>query len=133
MNTGHIENWGTEANVAYRFNARWQANANYSWLHMENPVLAAPEHKLYTGVNYHQGRWTAASGMQYIRGLYTSVTQGQEKQETFVLWNLNISYRLCNFASLFVKGENLLAQRYEINAGYPMPKATFMGGVNVNF
>ena len=34
---------------------------------------------------------------------------------------------------IFVKGENLLAQRYEINAGYPMPKATFMGGINVNF
>ena len=32
-----------------------------------------------------------------------------------------------------VKGENLLAQRYEINAGYPMPKATFMGGINLNF
>ena len=133
MNTGHIENWGTEATVAYRFNARWQADANYSWLHMEHPVLAAPEHKLYVGANYQQGRWTAASGIQYIRGLYTSVTQGQEKQETFVLWNLNISYRLCNFASLFVKGENLLAQRYEINAGYPMPKATFMGGVHINF
>ncbi len=133
VNTGHIENWGTEATVAYRFNARWQADANYSWLHMEHPVLAAPEHKLYVGANYQQGRWTAASGIQYIRGLYTSVTQGQEKQETFVLWNLNISYRLCNFASLFVKGENLLAQRYEINAGYPMPKATFMGGVHVNF
>ncbi|WP_308551171.1 TonB-dependent receptor [uncultured Mediterranea sp.] len=133
VNTGHIENWGTEATVAYRFNARWQADANYSWLHMEHPVLAAPEHKLYVGANYQQGRWTAASGVQYIRGLYTSVTQGQEKQETFVLWNLNISYLLCNFASLFVKGENLLAQRYEINAGYPMPKATFMGGVHVNF
>lgn len=133
VNTGHIENWGAEATVAYRFNARWQADANYSWLHMEHPVLAAPEHKLYVGANYQQGRWTAASGVQYIRGLYTSVTQGQEKQETFVLWNLNISYRLCNFASLFVKGENLLAQRYEINAGYPMPKATFMGGVHVNF
>ena len=133
VNTGHIENWGTEATVSYRFNARWQANANYSWLHMEHPVLAAPEHKLYVGANYHQGRWTASSGVQYVRGLYTSVTQGQEKQETFVLWNLNIGYRLCNFASLFVKGENLLAQRYEINAGYPMPKATFMGGVHVNF
>ncbi len=133
VNTGHIENWGAEATVAYRFNAHWQADANYSWLHMEHPVLAAPEHKLYVGANYQQGRWTATSGVQYIRGLYTSVTQGQEKQETFVLWNLNISYRLCNFASLFVKGENLLAQRYEINAGYPMPKATFMGGVHVNF
>lgn len=133
MNSGKIENWGVETNIAYRFNARWQANANYSWLHMENPVLAAPEHKLYAGISYRQGRWTLTSGMQYIKGLYTSVTKGQEKQESFVLWDLNASYRLCNFASLFVKGENLLAQRYEINAGYPMPKATFMGGINVNF
>ena len=38
-----------------------------------------------------------------------------------------------SFRYLFVKGENLLAQRYEINAGYPMPKATFMGGINLNF
>ena len=37
------------------------------------------------------------------------------------------------FANIFVKGENLLAQRYEINTGYPMPKATFMGGINLNF
>jgi iron complex outermembrane receptor protein len=26
-----------------------------------------------------------------------------------------------------------LAQKYEINLGYPMPRATFMGGVSVNF
>ena len=31
------------------------------------------------------------------------------------------------------EGENLLAQRYEINDGFPMPKATVMGGVNINF
>ena len=56
-----------------------------------------------------------------------------EQQDSFVLWNLRGNYRLCRFANLFVKGENLLAQRYEINAGYPMPKATFMGGINLNF
>ena len=57
----------------------------------------------------------------------------KEKQESFVLWNLRANYRLCSFADVFVKGENLLAQRYEINAGFPMPKATVMGGVNINF
>ena len=35
--------------------------------------------------------------------------------------------------TLWVRGENLLAQRYELNLGYPMPRATFMGGVSVNF
>ena len=28
---------------------------------------------------------------------------------------------------------HMLAQSYEINLGYPMPRATFMGGVSVNF
>ena len=133
MNSGKIKNWGIEANIAYRINAHWQTNANYSWLHMENPVLAAPEHKLYAGIGYQQGRWAMNSGIQYINGLYTSVTQGKEKQESYVLWDVNASYRLCKLATLFVKGENLLAQRYEINAGYPMPKATFMGGVTLSF
>lgn len=47
QNSGGIENWGAEANVGYQFNPVWSVMANYSWLHMENPVLASPEHKLY--------------------------------------------------------------------------------------
>lgn len=131
LNSGEIENWGAEANIGYRINSHWNVNANYSWLYMENPVLAAPEHKLYAGADYTSGRWGISTGMQYIKGLYTSVDSKQ--QENFVLWNLRGSYRLCPFANIFVKGENLLAQRYEINAGYPMPKATVMGGVNLSF
>lgn len=136
LNSGEIENWGIETNLSYRINSHWNVNANYSWLHMENPVLAAPEHKLYAGADYTSGRWGISTGLQYVKGLYTSVivnNRGSEEQDNFVLWNLRGSYRLCPFANLFVKGENLLAQRYEINAGYPMPKATFMGGINLNF
>ena len=133
INSGEIENWGLETNIGYRMNSHWNVNANYSWLHMENPVLAAPEHKLYAGVDYTSGRWSVSTGVQYVKGLYTSVIQNNEKQDSFTLWNLRGNYRLCRFANLFVKGENLLAQRYEINAGYPMPKATFMGGINLNF
>ena len=55
QNSGEIENWGAEANVGYQFNPVWSVMANYSWLHMENPVLASPEHKLYGGVNFRKG------------------------------------------------------------------------------
>lgn len=131
VNTGDVKNWGIESNVTYRINTAWTASANYSWLKMKYPVVAAPEHKLYAGIDYSCGKWNISTGAQYIRGLYTSVDP--EIQETFVLWNLRGSFRLCNFAEVYLKGENLLAQRYEINAGYPMPRATFMGGVNLNF
>ena len=132
VNSGDIENWGLEANAAWRINPRWSVNANYSWVHMENPVISAPQHKLYAGADFHQGRWAVSTGVQYVKGLYTSVG-ADATTEDFVLWNVRASYRLCPYASLFVRGENLLAQRYEIMAGYPMPKATFLGGVNVSF
>ena len=132
VNSGDIENWGLEANAAWRINPRWSVNANYSWVHMENPVISAPQHKLYAGADFHQGRWAVSTGVQYVKGLYTSVGT-DATTEDFVLWNVRASYRLCPYASLFVRGENLLAQRYEIMAGYPMPKATFLGGVNVSF
>ena len=69
QNSGEIENWGAEANVGYQFNPVWSVMANYSWLHMENPVLASPEHKLYGGVNFRKGRWSASTGIQYVKGL----------------------------------------------------------------
>ena len=112
-------------------NASWLLSANYSWLHMKYPVVAAPEHKLFAGVDFTKGKWMVSTGVQYIDGLYTSVSP--VSKENFVLWNLRGSYQLNRLASVFVRGENLLAQNYEINAGFPMPRATAMGGFNLKF
>lgn len=68
----------------------------------------------------------------YIAGLHTSAGNSETK-ENFCLLNVSATYRLSPVVSLWLRGENLLAQRYEINQGYPMPKATFMGGVNLTF
>ena len=132
FNSGEIENWGVELTSAYRLDAHWDVDANYSWLHMEHPALAAPEHKLYAGITFRDGRWNVATGVQYVKDLYTS-TSGSGTTEDFVLWNARASYRLCRFASLYVTGENLLSHSYECMQGYPMPRATFMGGVDIRF
>lgn len=132
QNSGRIENSGVELQGAYRINRYWSVDGNYSYLHMKNPVIAAPEHKLYVGANLSCGRWNVSSGVQYIAGLYTAVG-GDESKEDFVLWNLSASFCISQWLDIWVRGENLLAQRYEINAGYPMPRATVMAGVNLNF
>lgn len=131
QNTGKINNVGFEFQTAYRINNHWSVDANYSFLHMENPVVAAPEHKLYAGAVFSQGRWNLSTGIQYITDLYTS-TDPVVKEE-FCLWNLRASFRILKWLDIWVRGENLLAQKYEINAGYPMPHATVMGGININF
>ena len=71
MNTGKIDNAGVEAQAAYRISEAWSVAANYSYLHMENPVIAAPEHKLYTEAGFARGRWSVTTGVQYVAGLYT--------------------------------------------------------------
>lgn len=104
---------------------------NYGYLHMKNPVIAAPEHKLYAGVVFTRQKWIVSTGVQYVAGLYTSVNP--DRQEHFVLWNLRGQFNVNRWVGLWARGENLLAQRYDINAGYPMPKATVMAGINLNF
>ena len=130
QNSGEIINKGIEFQLAYRIDRNWSVDANYSYLDMKNPVVAAPEHKLYAGASFSYGRWNVSTGFQYIGKLYTQTEP--VKTEDFILWNLRASLRVNSWLEIWGRGENLLAQRYEINAGYPMPKATFMVGLNLN-
>lgn len=131
QNSGEIENSGIEIQAAWRISQYWSADGNYSYLHMKNPVLAAPEHKLYTGANFNYRRWNISTGIQYISGLYTQTAP--IATENFVLWNIRASYQAYRWLDIWARGENLLAQKYEINAGYPMPRATVMAGINISF
>ncbi len=132
VNTGHLHNAGVEGEVRWRVNGHWALSTNHAWLHMKNPVVAAPVYKGYFGTEMRYGRWMLMASLQQVCGLYTEVGQ-QESQEHFTLLNAMAQYTMpCN-VRLWVRGDNLLAQRYEINAGYPMPKANFMAGFSVEF
>ncbi|HPB03975.1 MAG TPA: TonB-dependent receptor, partial [Bacteroidaceae bacterium] len=43
-----------------------------------------------------------------------------------------LSYSISDMLQLWVNGYNLLNTKYQINAGFPMPGITFMGGINLN-
>ncbi|MBP5561609.1 MAG: TonB-dependent receptor [Muribaculaceae bacterium] len=133
VNSGEIKNWGIEADVNFKATKQVTLMANYSFLHMDTPQLAAPEHKLYVGCTWNVRRFTLTTGLHTIVGLYT-VTGAEPVTEDYVLWNATASYRTpLRGLTLFVKGENLLAQRYEIMKGFPMPKATVMAGLSFKF
>lgn len=95
-------------------------------------MVAAPVYKGYLGVQMRYDRWALLADLQQVCGLYTAVGQ-QERQEHFTLLDAQLQYALSPMVHLWVRGDNLLAQRYEINAGFPMPKATFMAGFDVEF
>ena len=132
VNTGEIENYGLEMEARYAIDSHWSLSTNHSLLHMEHPVVAAPKYKGYAGADYRCHKWTVNAGIQYIGGLYTAVGKDEQK-ENFCLLNLSATYAMNKNLSLWIRGDNLLAQKYEINLGYPMPRATVMGGVNIEF
>ena len=132
INTGELQNKGVEMEANWRINSHWQVSTNHSYLHMKNPVVAAPTYKGYLGAHYRCGLWNVIAGIQQISGLYTAIGDAEQK-ENFTLLNATVNYQVHPIVGLWLRGENLLAQRYEINLGYPMPKATFMAGVNIKF
>ena len=132
VNTGEIQNYGLELEAQYRIDNHWSVNTNHSILHMKYPIVAAPTYKGFVGANFNHQKWSIIAGLQYLSGLYTAVGENEAK-EHFCLLNATVNYALCHNIALWLRGENLLAQSYEINQGYPMPRATFMGGVNVSF
>ena len=132
INTGEIENWGVETDLRYPVNQYFDVMCTASYLHMKNKVIASPESSAYVGVDFHKDKWAATLGLQRVENLYTEVGANETK-ENFSLLNATVNCAVNKMVTLWARGENLLAQKYEINAGYPMPRATFMGGVNVKF
>ena len=76
------------------------------------------------------------AGLQCVNGLWKDTDDngfGDTKEDTFFLLNASAAYHLFPQVKIWVRGENLLAQRYEINYGFPMPRATVMAGIHVSF
>ena len=132
VNTGHTENSGFEMEAHLALSSACSLQANYSFLHMSNPQTAAPEHKLLLGARCQVGRLALRPTLQFIGGLYTA-TGSEASQEDFWLLDLTADYRLAEGLRLFARGENLLAQRYQTVAGFVMPRATVMAGVDWTF
>lgn len=130
MNTGKTENSGVEAEMALRASQNLTVNANYSYLHTSAHITGAPEHKLYAGATYTLNRLTLNTGLMYFAGLLTS--ESTDDTSHAALWHLTASLRVGKALHLYVRGENLLAQKYEINKGFTMPRATVAAGMKLN-
>ena len=130
VNTGPIENSGVELELRWHISSSFNLVTNGSWLNMRNPVVGAPEITAYAGLEFHREKFRVSAGGMEVAGLYTVVGQNPVKDNFFLL-NLNASYQLTPWLGIWARGDNLLNQKYEINAGYPMPGINFMAGLSL--
>lgn len=130
VNTGKFINKGVELSAAYRIDRDWLAKANYAYLHTDTRIVGAPKNKLFGQLSYSPGNWDFNLNVQGIWGLKTECTT-----ENYALLGARAAYTLHVPAplTLFITGENLTATKYQINYGFPMPRATFMAGAEIKF
>ncbi|WP_297064787.1 TonB-dependent receptor [uncultured Duncaniella sp.] len=130
MNTGKFINKGFELDASFAINSEWNVTANYAYLHTSTDILAAPEHKVFGEVAYSPGNWQFTLDAMGVWGLKTEKTT-----EHYTLLNARVAYTFTfnKPLTLFVKGENLTAADYQINYGFPMPRATVMAGLEWKF
>jgi iron complex outermembrane receptor protein len=132
QNVGEFANKGIEISLNYRILNNLNINSNYSYLYMDTPITGAPRNKFYAGITYSPGKFTLNAGAQVIDNLYLS-TGDNAQTSNYTLVDARIDYRALKWLDVFVKGDNLLGQEYETMLGFPMPRATFLGGISVNF
>ncbi|MCF8380630.1 MAG: TonB-dependent receptor [Bacteroidales bacterium] len=135
-NSGEFNHKGIELEANFLSEKNMSVDFSYSFLHMDNPRLSAPEHQLFTGVNYNIDKFFFALQANYIAGLYISTTSevlNQNITENYFLLSASAKYQLSENTEFFVSGKNLLNRIYQIDYGYVMPGINFMTGIAVKF
>jgi iron complex outermembrane receptor protein len=132
QNTGSFSNIGIEFAGIFKPTESLSFNLNYSYISMNEPIIATPQQQLYLSGTYRWKNLSFNLALQHINNLYTQITPTKEK-ETYTLFHSRIAYSFNRFVDVFIKGENLTNQKYYINYGYPMPGIVLFGGINLHY
>ncbi|MFO7370641.1 MAG: TonB-dependent receptor [Bacteroidales bacterium] len=131
-NTGNFSNLGIEFAGSYKPLDNLSVRANYSYISMDEPIIATPEHHFNLSSTYQLKKFTATLSVQSVHNLYTRTSPTAEK-ESYTLLNTRLAYKFNKYCDLFIKGENLTNQDYCINYDYPMPGFIAFAGINLHY
>ena len=132
-NTGSFKNSGIEFSGEYHPVRNIGINANYAYIHMDEPLPFTPEHNLFVSGNYNFEKFSIYVSMQNITNLYGIGDDSFEiTEKNYVVLGSKVKYQLLDYINVYISGNNLLNQDYAINTGYPMPGINFTAGLNIN-
>ena len=132
LNSGELDNNGIELGASWHPAPSLSFSSVYSFVDTKEPTLLSPKHNLNTHFSVTKGILGIKAGVKYIGGLYTNTSEDNRSKEDYVLLNTRIDVNVYDNIYLYLRGENLLDQQYQIDYGYPMPGATFNVGVRAS-
>jgi iron complex outermembrane receptor protein len=130
-NSGDFHNSGLEFEGRVSVSPRLRLAANYSYLAMDEPIVSAPEHQAFVECSYSTGILSLRGSVTHIGTLYTAVSGQRPESESYTLLGARLSVRPVTDVEIFLSGDNLTDESYEINKGYPMPGTTVSAGIHL--
>ncbi len=130
-NTGTFSNKGIEFAAKFKASENLFVHANYSYLDIKKPLLAAPKQQINISLNYNYRIFNLNVSAQHIEKLYISIDP--EATESYTLLNARLNVKIQKNLDTFILANNLLNKDYKINEGYPMPKINFSAGIKLKF
>lgn len=140
QNVGDYEFKGIELYLSYIFNNFIDAQAGYTYFDAGEHTQGRPQDKIDLNVNFKVSKWALALNGMYV-GNYYSQDKKAERLSDFAVVSAKLSYEVNDSIKLFVNGENLTNQEYEIFLdrdadNYPitkMPGAAVYFGTQIKF
>jgi iron complex outermembrane receptor protein len=133
VNTDKFTNKGFDFAFTYSILPTLKASGNYSFLHSDIQIAAAPKHKAFLSLNWTINKFTVAPNFQYVNGLYLGTANGADVINNYALLNCKVSYKATDWMNVFITGENLTDTSYQTYLGFPMPGVVVLGGFDVKF
>lgn len=131
-NSGKFRHQGVELEIKSLINDNLTLSSNYSYLNPENETFSSPGNKASFYVNYKYENLSLSINGTYISKLYGKDYK-EQKLSNVRLISATASYKVFNFLTTSLSGENLLNQDYEFMFGYPMPKRNFTFNLSTIF
>ncbi|MFW5832158.1 MAG: TonB-dependent receptor plug domain-containing protein, partial [Prolixibacteraceae bacterium] len=132
MNSGEIANKGIEFELIAEPFKNLTLNGTYSFIDMESPVYATPEHHLFLGAKYLWEKIELSANIRQISDLDNDPSPAVNRV-SYTLLNAKAAYNITNNMKLYVNAENLLNENYQVNRYYTMPGTTLFAGISYRF
>ncbi|MBR3627736.1 MAG: TonB-dependent receptor [Elusimicrobia bacterium] len=113
QNTGDYEFKGVELYLSYIFSKFMDAQAGYTYFDAGDHTQGRPRDKVDLNVNFNISKWSLSLNSMYV-GNYYSQDKKQERLNDFAVVSAKLSFAVNDNIKLFVDGENLTNQEYEI-------------------
>lgn len=131
-NTGRFINKGVEVSASSHPLDNLRLYASYSYLHTSlHNLTGAPKNQYYLGGELTL--WDRLKIAADLKGTGSLYVADDVKHQNYALLNMKLTYRVCRYADIFTRLENITDARYTINRGYEMPGFTALGGIKVSF